>query len=101
MSARDVQATAVANVGPTANIACNCTIDGVKVDGVASPLPAGSAGATAALPDLNPGTHQIAAADRSVVLDVGPNPTLTVFLSLDRNVGHWSSTPARTMLACI
>jgi hypothetical protein len=87
MSARDVQATVVANVGPTANIACNCTLGSVKVDGVASVAPTRNAGVTAALPDLKTGTHQIAAADRSLVLDVRPNPALTVFLSLDRNVG--------------
>jgi len=87
INARDVQATVVANVGPTANIACNCAIDSIKVDGAASAVPARSALATAALPDLKPGTHQIAAADRSIVVDVRPNPALTVFLSLDRNVG--------------
>ena len=87
LNARDVQATVVANVGPTASISCNCAIDSIKVDGAATAVPARSALATAALPDLKPGTHQIDAADRSIVLDVRPNPALTVFLSLDRNVG--------------
>ncbi len=86
IQAKDVQATVVANAGPAGSIACNCGAEPVKVDG----SPAGStasSGAAAPLRDLKSGTRRIAIADRSVVLDIRPDPSLNVFLNLDRNVG--------------
>jgi eukaryotic-like serine/threonine-protein kinase len=86
IQAKDVQATIVANAGSAGSIACNCGAEPVKVDGA----PAGStasSGAASPLRDLKGGTRQIAIADRSVVLDIRPDPSLNVFLNLDRNVG--------------
>jgi serine/threonine-protein kinase len=84
---RDVQALLVGNIGQAGNIACNCDIQNVAVDGVPGGSATVPAGQIAPLPRMAAGTHQITMNGRSLVIDVHPNPTLTVFLSLDRNVG--------------
>ena len=84
---KDVEATVVASAGATGTIACGCVNQAIKIDGApAAELPA-SPGSPVKLIGLQQGTHQIAVGDRSMVVDLGPNPTLNVFLSLDRNLG--------------
>jgi len=84
---RDVQALVVGNIGQAGNIACNCDIQNVAVDGAAGESVTVPAGQVAQLPRMAAGTHQLTMNGRSLVIDVHPNPALTVFLTLDRNVG--------------
>jgi hypothetical protein len=86
LSAKNVQATVVANAGDAGSVACNCDVSTLQVDG----KPAGSAasgGPAIALKDLKEGALRISAADRSLLVDVRPNPALTIQLASDRNVG--------------
>ncbi len=85
ISAKDVQAAVVANAGGSGTIACNCGTGPVLVDG----QPAGQTASNTATPlaQLREGSRQIAVGGRSIVVDIQPNPTLSIFLALDRNVG--------------
>ncbi len=87
ITAKDVQATVVANAGSTGSIACNCGAEEIEVDGSQAGKTPVSYGAPAVLHNLKEGTRQIAVGGRSVVVDIRPAPALNVFLSLDRNVG--------------
>ncbi len=87
VSAADLQATVIANAGDTGNILCNCGAQSVAIDGAA-------VGQTAQLPtpetavnNFKEGPHQVSIAGHTMVVDSRPNPTLSVFLSMDRNVG--------------
>jgi serine/threonine protein kinase len=86
ITAKNIQATVIANVGSRGTISCNCDVQTVKVDGAA--VASQSAGAQGVqVTDLKEGTRRIGIGDRSLIVDVKPNPSLNVFLSLDREVG--------------
>ena len=85
VSAKNVGAAIIANVGGDAAIACNCDAGPVLVDG--SPAGQTVSGAAAPLAKLRQGQREISVAGRSVVMDVRPNPAVNVFLALDRDVG--------------
>jgi len=86
ISAKNLQAAVVTNVGSGGSIACNCEAGAVLVDG--SPAGrSGGAGVSTPLGQLQPGPRQIGIGGRTVVVDIRPNPALNVFLALDRNVG--------------
>jgi serine/threonine protein kinase len=85
--AKNVQATLLGNVGENGTLACNCDTRTIQVDGSPVNSAAPSGGAALALRNLKEGARRITASDRSLLVDVRPNPTLSVFLSLDRNVG--------------
>jgi tetratricopeptide (TPR) repeat protein len=86
ITANNVQATVIANVGQKGMIACDCDPTTIKVDGNA--LASASSGAQALrVTDLKEGARRITIGDRSLVVDVKPNPSLNVFLALDRDVG--------------
>ena len=87
ITAKEVQATVVANAGGAGSIACNCGVEEIKVDGASAGKTPAASGSSASLPELKEGTRQIAIGDRSVVVDIRPDPALNVFLNLDRNVG--------------
>jgi Flp pilus assembly protein TadD len=86
LSARNVQATVVANAGDTGSVACNCDVSTIQVDGKPVAF-AGGPRSVLALHDLKEGARRISAADRSLLVDVRPNPSLNIQLALDRNVG--------------
>ena len=86
ITAKNVQATVIANLGQKGSISCDCDVGTIKVDGNA--VATTNAGAQAAqVTDLKEGARQISIGDRSLVFDVKPNPSLNVFLALDRDVG--------------
>jgi tetratricopeptide (TPR) repeat protein len=86
ITANNVQATVIANVGQKGMIACDCDPTTIKVDGNA--VASASSGAQALrVTDLKEGARRITIGDRSLVVDVKPNPSLNVFLALDRDVG--------------
>ena len=87
VTAKDVQAAVVANVGPSGSIACNCESQDISVDGVPAGRTPASAGSPVVLKDLKEGARQITLGGRSLVINVGANPALNVSLNLDRNVG--------------
>jgi serine/threonine-protein kinase len=85
-SGRELAATVVANAATTGSVSCNCDGKQVTVDGVPAPrasLPSGSL----MLTGLREGARQIVVGGRSLIVDIRANPTLSVFLALDRNVG--------------
>ncbi len=87
VTAKAAQAAVVTNVGQVGNVACNCGAQGVAVDGT----PVGKTGADGtgvSVRDLREGTHQLTVGQQKLVADVRPNPTIDVFLSLDRDVGE-------------
>ncbi len=86
ITAKNVQATVIANLGQKGSISCDCDVGTIKVDGnaVASANPGAQA---VQVTDLKEGARQISIGDRSLVVDVKPNPSLNVFLALDRDVG--------------
>ena len=83
--AKDLDAALVSSLAGKGVIACNCGAQDVYIDSTRGGRTNDSAGVP--LSGLSPGTHQLGIAQRSMVLDVRTNPTLTVFLALDRNVG--------------
>jgi PEGA domain len=87
IEAKDVQVTAIANAGSTAAIACNCGVQNITVDGAPAGQTQAANGASSPLRNLAEGSRQLSFAGHSLILDVRPNPTLSLFLSLDRNVG--------------
>ena len=87
VSAANLQATVVASVGETGAVLCNCGGQNVSVDGVAVGRAGASAGDATIFKNLKEGRRQIAVAGRTSVVDVHPNPALSLFLTMDRNVG--------------
>jgi serine/threonine protein kinase len=86
ITAKNIQATVIANLGAKGTISCNCDVQTVKVDGAAvAAQNAGKQGVQ--VTDLKEGARRIGIGDRSLIVDVKPNPSLNVFLSLDREVG--------------
>ncbi len=87
LEAKDVQATVIANAGSTAAIACNCGVQNVTVDGAPAGQTQAVDGTSSPLQNLSEGSRRFSVAGHSLILNVRPNPTLSVFLSLDREVG--------------
>jgi eukaryotic-like serine/threonine-protein kinase len=87
IAAKNVQATLFANAGRSGSLACNCDVRGIQVDGSAVTSAEVAGGLSLAVKNLNEGSRRITVSDRSLVVDVRPNPALNIFLSLDRNVG--------------
>jgi hypothetical protein len=85
-TAKNVQAIVIANLGRNGSILCDCDARAIKVDGNAV-----SATKTRAqgiqLTNLQEGTRRISIGDRSLLVDLKPNPALNVFLALDRDMG--------------
>ena len=87
MNAKDVQATVIANAGSTAAIACNCGAQNVTVDGAPAGQTSAADGTSSLLQNLKEGSRTLSIAGHNLIFNVQPNPTLSVFLALDRNVG--------------
>ena len=85
IAAKEVQATIVSNAGKTGTIVCNCGAQEVTVDG--TPSGRTSSAANTPLQSLALGPRQIAIGGHPLVVDVRPNPTLYISLSLDRDIG--------------
>jgi eukaryotic-like serine/threonine-protein kinase len=86
IEAKNLQAAVVANAGSGGSIECNCEPGMVLIDG--SPAGrTGGAGVAAPLTQLQQGPRQIVVGGRTVVINIRPNPSLNIFLALDRNVG--------------
>lgn len=85
ITAKDVIATVITNLGGTGGLACNCDSQVITVDG--SPMGVTSRNAVAPLQGLAEGARRVSIQGRSVVADIRPNPTVSVFLALDRDVG--------------
>ena len=84
---KDLIATVVASVGTKATIESTYVSQPIKIDGA----PAGKTGSAPDVPAeislLKEGLREIEIAGRKMSLEVRPNPTLTLDLALDRNVG--------------
>jgi len=87
VAAADLQATVITNAGATGNILCNCGTQSVAIDGAAAGQTAQLPISGAAVKSLKEGSRQVSIAGHTMVVDAKPNPTLSVFLSMDRNVG--------------
>ncbi len=87
VTAADLQATVITNAGVTGNILCNCGVQSVAIDGAAAGQTAQLPTPESAVKSFKEGSHQVSIAGRTMVVDSRPNPTLSVFLSMDRNVG--------------
>ena len=83
----DLQATVITNAGETGNILCNCGVQSVTIDGAAAGQTGQLPTAEAAVKSFREGSHQVSIAGHTMVVDSRANPTLSVFLSVDRNVG--------------
>jgi hypothetical protein len=66
-------------------VACNCGAQSITVDGNAQGQTA--AGTPTPLENLSEGTHRFTVGQQQMVVDIRQNPTVNVFLALDRNVG--------------
>jgi eukaryotic-like serine/threonine-protein kinase len=85
-TAKNVQATVIANLGRNGSIFCDCDAGAIKLDGNAvRGTKTGAQGIQ--LTDLQEGTRRVSIGDRSLLVDLKPNPALNVFLALDRDTG--------------
>ena len=84
---KNLEATLVANAGAAGSITCNCDTSRLMVDGATIAQTNSSGSTPVAVTGLKEGAHQIALGGRSLVVDIRSNPALSIFLTLDRNVG--------------
>ena len=85
VSGTDVAAAVLANAGGAGALACNCDAQAITIDGA----PAGQTSRNSVTPlkGLAEGSRRIGIEGRTVIADIRPNPTLSVFLATDRNAG--------------
>ncbi len=86
-ASRDVQVAVVTNSGAAGAVACNCGVQSVAIDGAPAGKTAGSLTSATPVGDLREGTRELTIAGQHHVVDIRPNPTLTLLLSLERNSG--------------
>jgi hypothetical protein len=87
ITAKDLDATVITSMGEATTVTCNCGVQDVMVDGVQAGQTAEAPGTAVPLKNLKEGSHEISIGSRSLVVDTRLNPTVRLFLALDRNVG--------------
>jgi tRNA A-37 threonylcarbamoyl transferase component Bud32 len=89
LEAKNLDATVVSSVGTRGNIISNRDSQPIKIDGSVVGYTSVSGGARPA-PEISlvsEGVRKLEVGDRSTFLEVRRNPTLSVLLVLDRNIG--------------
>jgi len=89
VEAKDLDATVISSVGTRGKIASHRDSQAIKIDGTTVGY-TGTSGDTQAATGISlvgEGVRKLEIGDRSTFLEVRPNPTLSVLLALNRNVG--------------
>ena len=89
VDAKDLDATVVSSVGRKGRIASNRNSQAVKIDGttVGHTVTPENVASAAEISLVGEGVRRLELGDRATFLEVRRNPTLTLLLALDRNVG--------------